>query len=407
MAKFGFSNQGQALIGILIVLVTVVVIIGGLYYSFQAQTPKILKVIEESVKREVTTPSAEEKPPETEGKIIPEGISEKPEEKTHSIQVPVLVLKYFPTPDEIITIGGTIAEKRAGINLITNQLVSTLEEGSIYHGYKDPTATPSFDYSIVETKEFLEAVPLSSQFPERGDKFLMFSDPTIGVADICTNYIDNPNVEVREVWIWMYHIENTMLGDLFIPKTGPTESNMAMGTISQPYWNKDTYGDVSNSARVKDLPVCAKTYTVYEYNYTRGLAEALENHGHQLESVFAYADSSLFWSKFVGPTKNQPGLRRCGNAHNPPNAEFEYDRGNTTNFIETDCEDWKPDASGQTQIINCNTWRCTTPGYFVWWMQNMPGKNNNLTYQGKLLRNWWNFIGDFDQAVQKGRSLTY
>lgn len=45
MAKFGSYNQGQALIGILTVLVTVVVIIGGLYYSFQTQMPKIPEVI--------------------------------------------------------------------------------------------------------------------------------------------------------------------------------------------------------------------------------------------------------------------------------------------------------------------------------------------------------------------------
>jgi len=39
-------------------------------------------------------------------------------------------------------------------------------------------------------------------------------------------------------------------------------------------------------------------------------------------------------------------------------------------------------------------------------MQNIPGKDNNLVYQGKTLRNWWDFYGDFDAAISEGKSLT-
>jgi hypothetical protein len=39
-------------------------------------------------------------------------------------------------------------------------------------------------------------------------------------------------------------------------------------------------------------------------------------------------------------------------------------------------------------------------------MQNIPGKDNGLTYQNNPLRNWWEFIGDFDAAIAQGKSLT-
>lgn len=38
-------------------------------------------------------------------------------------------------------------------------------------------------------------------------------------------------------------------------------------------------------------------------------------------------------------------------------------------------------------------------------MQNLPGMNNGLTYKGNKMRNWWAFIGDFDQAIAAGKTL--
>jgi hypothetical protein len=38
-------------------------------------------------------------------------------------------------------------------------------------------------------------------------------------------------------------------------------------------------------------------------------------------------------------------------------------------------------------------------------MQNLPGANNDLTYRGRPLSNWWTFIGDFDEAKAKGLGL--
>jgi len=40
-------------------------------------------------------------------------------------------------------------------------------------------------------------------------------------------------------------------------------------------------------------------------------------------------------------------------------------------------------------------------------MQNIPGAGNPLFHNGKKLRNWWQFIGDFDAAMGQERSFVY
>ena len=39
-------------------------------------------------------------------------------------------------------------------------------------------------------------------------------------------------------------------------------------------------------------------------------------------------------------------------------------------------------------------------------MQNLPGLGNDLYHKGEKVRNWWAFVGDFDAAMEQGRSLT-
>ena len=66
-------------------------------------------------------------------------------------------------------------------------------------------------------------------------------------------------------------------------------------------------GDISNSNRdPSDLPVYDKTYVVYGYNFRRSQAEAIHDHGHQLESQFAWVNeqhdgnTDLFWKQWRG-----------------------------------------------------------------------------------------------------------
>ena len=310
------------------------------------------------------------------------------------IEIPLLVVKYFPVKGELIDRkvtgdwGAPLDETRKKTERITKELVAALQEGSRYHGYRDKTAQPSLAYKIIGEMEYLEPLPI------------------VGGNSRLTDYgkiMERVNVKrwveqrgVKEVWIFGYH------GGV----VGLWESNMASPS-----------GDISNSDRnPNDLPVLNKTYTVYHYNYQRGTSEACENHMHQIEAVLNWVDGRdrtppekwselLFWGKFVGSDRSHKIVRPgCGWSHYPPNAEGDYDWANKR-YVQTDIEDWRPDGTGKKQRMNCDRWEGNSLTWFVYWMQNIPGAKSDLSHQGKPLTNWWIFIGDFDTARKKRMTL--
>ncbi len=339
-----------------------------------------------------------------------------------STEVKVIVMSYYPLDgqsldEEITGLGDYLYSVRSKVGQLTEDTASSLTKGSAYHGYKDSAAKPALKYNVIDAKEFLKPMPVSlNEIPwNRGvfrpDYNLMLSSD----IDMC-DYVDSQGV--KEVWVWGYHHGNIE----------PVESNMAMGLKSQAYWNKGGYGDVSNSEQTDDLPVCQNTYTLYNYNYGRGLGESLEDHSHQIEWLLNWIEDRdakpayewkdlLFWGKFVGSDASHkvvsPG---CGWAHYAPNSNNNYEWHNTQGIL-SDCEDWKPGGNGDRNLVNCRTWNdyfrnenyCVDDSgasFKVWWMQNLPGKDSGLSHNGKALRNWWEFVGDFDSAIAKGKSLT-
>lgn len=289
--------------------------------------------------------------------------------------IPTLLISYFPVTngriDKSVTgdVGGSLEQIRRHTIKTTERVVHALETGSIYHGYKDALAQPSLQYKIVDSIEYLEPLPT---WPKPGHQVPM-TDYNAIMQRVDINYWVEER-GIKEVWLWGYH---GGVIDLW-------ESNMA-----------GPYGDISNSDRDShDLPVLDKSYTVYHYNYGRGPSEAVEDHMHQIEAVLRYVDPHLFWDKFVG----KPGEGRCGWAHYPPNGVRDYDWRNPA-YIETDIEDWTPDGTGQKVRLNCNRWNSDSLSWFIYWMQNLPGRSNDITYKGRPLTNWWIFIGDFDGAM--------
>ncbi|MBI2017823.1 hypothetical protein HYS92_02125 [Candidatus Daviesbacteria bacterium] len=329
------------------------------------------------------------------------------EAENQTKDVGVLVLKYFPLDSSganlnsnITGMSTSLAAIKQYVNTLTLKSLNVLTEASIYHGFKSKS-TPALKYKLVDTKEYQLPLPVSSdRVPWNTDSFRPDYKKMLNDINIC-DYVENRNV--KQVWVWGYHTK----------VIEPAESNMSMGRDSSSFWPQQTYGDISNSERSDDLPICQKTYVLYNYNYERGLGEVLEDHGHHIEAVLSYVNYDLFWNYFVRPHGTQDGVNNCGWMHAPPNVTDEDQYNWTSKFrVQSACSDWKPDGSVSTKSIDCTTWAgadCTNDmgaSFKVWWMQNLPGMDNGLTYQGRKLRNWWVFIGDFDNAIASGKALT-
>ncbi len=318
-----------------------------------------------------------------------------------SNQMKVLNLIYIPSSNNQIDFNetGTLPVKTASelierINSITQQSLIKLTQGSIYHGYKNSTAISSLDYSLVDSKVYYESLPAGLPVPWKESTKRPDYIKILERENIC-DLVDNFNL--KEVWIWGYHTE----------KIEPVESNMSMGLNIKNHWNHEDYGDVSNSENSDDLPICKNTYVLFNLNYGRGTGEVLENHTHHIEAVNNYIHSDL-WGKFVGLSGDQESYS-CGWTHYPPNV-MKYTSGHDYDWYNqesenSDCSDWKPDGTGKIERVNCHTWsnnNCADDGgvsFKVWWMQNIPGLNNDLEFDGKKIGNWWELISDFDNSV--------
>ncbi len=314
----------------------------------------------------------------------------------------VLVLKYFPLTQDgkniDINVTGDVGDSLQTIRQktidITNNLVTDLQKASTYLGYRNMASQPSLRYSVVDTKEYIQAIPTKDtpvlRYP---DYYQILS--SVRVCD----YVDQQNVS--EVWLFAYQGPNKADG---APYLNISESKM-----------EGQWGDISNSLRYNDMPLCHKTYRLYTFNYGRGTTEAFESWSHQMEAELEAVNSTLFRNIFQGvnypQTLDVPG--RCGSVHNPPNARYEYDRANP-NSQASDCLRWNPDTLGPISPVSCQSWGCQdnsdndnpSLNYMIWNWQNLPGLDNTKSYTEKHLRNWWDVHGDFDNVIENRRRLT-
>jgi hypothetical protein len=297
--------------------------------------------------------------------------------------VPILVLSYLPSADgvnldaDVTGIDRPLDAMEAHVDDLTARTMDALQEGSRYRGYADRSAACSIDYVSIGHVKYIETLPRGLPLDNGG--FRPDYDKVLQREDIC-KLVDEQGV--REVWLWGWHH-----GDIV-----PAESNMA-----------GPHGDISNSEKTDDMPVCKNSYVLYNYNYQRGVAEAVHNHGHQIENAMEYVDPKIFDEWRYRRTGGGPA--GCGNVHTPPNGvgDYSYD---SLNPGDSDCLDWRPDGSGESTVINCLEWGCDGDPqlqYLVWWMQNMPGLRNGLTRtDGNPVGNWWDAIADFDGVVEQG-----
>ena len=346
-------------------------------------------------------------------------------------EVPVLVIRYFATADGMNLDTGispdywwdnprTLVEMDADVLAMNRRVKFALEQGSRFRAYANTVARPSLGYRIVDQVTVYEQTPPGKVIGYDGSDPLWEPDwfAVFERLDV-RHYVED--LGVREIWVWTGGLGRWPSFDPQVHDVqdfrGGWESNMASPLT----------GDISNSNRDDtDLPVYANTYVVYGYNFRRSQAEAVHDHGHQLESQFAYVNGrqdgneDLFWKRWRG--QDQDGnivMGRCGDTHSPPNTLAGYDYENT-DVVLSDIADWTWDASGTFAPVDVHTWgdlewpwpdgvmdfsqRIETQWY-MYWMMSMPGFDNGLAYEDEALTNWWQFIGDWDGAITAGRGL--
>ncbi len=323
-------------------------------------------------------------------------------ENSDYFKMPVLVISYIPIDtNKKVDVSKTgswkdpdINKLRAKISDSNKKFSESLIDGSKYHGYKIPSATPSLNYFIVDEKEFLGEIPTSpiTKAPGTGTDYFKILKRDV---DVC-NYVDNG--DVKEVWIWTYESD----------KIRSISTNMAWGYKIKDYWNyidsiddSKSYGDLSIYSE-NDLPICQKTYTVYNYYYKENFDEMPDLHSYQFDLIVGN----------IGNNKDVYGsfTKSCGANICPPNTNCPTESWCSKITVQSDCEDWKP-TGGEKKQISCYNWDSDCKGdceasFKIWWMQNIPGKNNNLkTSDGKNVENWWEYIGDFDNAMKTGKLI--
>lgn len=295
------------------------------------------------------------------------------------------------------------------------------EEGSRFRGYKNPLAVPSLGYRVVEQVFVYAQGPASAKRANPADPSSPRHYDFRKIFDQTGSSTLIPSQGIKEVWFCESGFDkgfpsyDPAIHDVQDFRTG-WESNMSSPRT----------GDVSNSDQdPNDLPLFNHTYIVYGIAFRRSQAEAMHNVGHQLERMMSWANwrqdgnTHLFWRQFVGQDNaGQFITGRAGWTHMPPNTVGNYDYHNTT-LVPSDIEDWRPDNTGVKTPVNNATWstlRFPWPGvqefgqrdesqFYLYWMQSYPGRGNQIPHPSGWMTNWWEFVGDWDGAVQRGLGL--
>lgn len=325
--------------------------------------------------------------------------------------VNVYIMDFIPRAGTTSYVDSNISGlSRVSINSVRNAIKTSnieaakiLAEGTAYHKYpKAPYGNKSaksyLKYNLAGRVEFLTAIPLrTTPTPYSNSEFYPDTQTiltkNISVCDLVDKY------GIDEIWINMYHTT----------KTVPIESNLSMGTNIRKLWNQNGYGDTSNSFLENDLPQCQNTYTVYNYNYSRAFIQKdftetiVHNHIHQIERYLKLALGTNNTTDLTYDSFTRNGERSlefvCGDAHFTPISKAQTDeyKYNVPYSVTSKCPflTWNQTAS-KTVTVKCSDWGCREKDYYVWWMNSLPGENNNLSKNGLIVKNFWRMISNFD-----------
>jgi len=102
---------------------------------------------------------------------------------------------------------------------------------------------------------------------------------------------------------------------------------------------------------------------------------------------------STLFDEFTRIDRQYPGGSACGDTHNPPNADQDY-QYDSTRVVTSTADDWLnyPNRTGATTSISCSAWSCDQRLYHVWWMTRLPHVAGNAADGSS--HNWWSYILD-------------
>jgi len=350
---------------------------------------------------------------------------------------PVVLIAFLPTQDGEqldITVNPdfyspnpiSLIDLKYRIDIFTQRVKFMREEGTRYRGFADIATPPSLGYRIIDYLVFYEILPPSDDFylDVNGQHVFMPDFHQILDRIDARTYVEE--LGVKEFWIWYSGFDSGQ--PVYDPAIhdpadfrGTWESNMSSPST----------GDISNSNRDNsDLPLYKQTYLIYPYGFRRTNNEAIHNYGHQLEAILGYIDfrrngnNDLFWNEFVGAQDDGSHVTgRCGWTHMPPNTTGHYDYYNTT-IVDSDIADWRPDGLGATTPVNVDTWEqhpyqwppeegedppdfgVGEAHWYIYWMQSMPGRDNEIPSGLEEMTNWWLFSAAWDSAIEAGLGLS-
>jgi hypothetical protein len=344
--------------------------------------------------------------------------------------IPVLVIRFLPTKDGInLDVDQvpdfwylnemTLADMKTRINRLDKRIKFMLEEGSRYHGYKDPQAKPMAGYKVVQYITVYENTPPGQldTYDKNGHPLFLPDYQNIFQRFNVPYYVNQ--LGVKHIWFWTGNLDSSF--PIYNAETHKLENFR-----SNPESNMSSLhtGDISNSyRRPYDLPIYDSTYIVFGNNFRREQNEAVgHNFGHQFEQMLMHFDqldnwqNDLFWQKFVGADEQDQSITgRCGWNHMPPNTTTNYDYLNMA-LVESDIEDWTPERTGKLKKVNADTWRNlqypwpagtyatdanerAISNWHIYWMQALPGATANIAYgPDNRIANWWHILLNWDEA---------
>lgn len=304
-------------------------------------------------------------------------------------KIRVLEVKYFPNSGEVSTL-------RTNSNLLSQQFAAKLSDMSKAKGYKTPTVSPYVQVEFVSTP--IERQSLSPDLGTAGNKYDKSYKSLNAILTANNNQICNAIKTQNVDQVWYYFDSCQTANDPTCDHGGFTE---------EYWWNYSSTIVPSQPAPYPSLCGGTKTFTEISIDMNRQVDVALHAFGHAMEAMLGNIEGTdMFWTRWAGKqslTDPNSLAKTCGDVHFPPNGTvgdgIGYDYDNTAS-VNSKCENWKPDGSGTATSISCSRWGCIQEGYLVWWGQNFPNDNNGLTFQGKKIPNWWDFVRDFDTNVK-------